>query len=181
MALIHTPPIESLNCPPFNVLATDGKKYSKSDFTNPNGFLVMFICNHCPYVKAIEERLIQLGNFLKDKNFPLVAVSSNDASKYIEDSFENLKKRAQDKKYPFVYLFDEDQSMAKNFGAVCTPDFFLFNGNEELVYRGQLDNSWKEADKVTREDLKNAILSLLEHKPIPTQQTPSMGCSIKWK
>jgi hypothetical protein len=109
-----------------------------------------------------------------------VAVCSNDAKTYSEDSFENLKKRSEDKKYPFPYLYDEDQSMAKSFDAVCTPDFFVFDGSNKLVYRGQLDNSWKDPKLVTHEDLKEAILSLLDGKPLPTRQESSMGCSIKW-
>lgn len=180
MALMHTPPLHNMICPDFSVRATDGKTYSKSDFVNSKGFLVMFICNHCPYVKAIEDRLIVLGEFLKERNFPVIAVCSNDGQSYPEDSFENLKKRSQEKKYPFVYLCDESQSMAKSFDAICTPDFFLFDGNSKLVYRGQLDNSWKDPKLVTHEDLKEAVLALIAGKPISAKQESSMGCSIKW-
>jgi peroxiredoxin len=180
MALTHTPPLHDMTCPDFSVRATDGKIYHKTDFCNPKGFLVMFICNHCPYVKAIEDRLIALGEFLKERNFPVVAVCSNDAQSYPEDSFENLKKRSEEKNYPFPYLFDENQSMAKSFDAVCTPDFFVFDGNQRLAYRGQLDNSWKESSQVTHEALKEAILCLLEGKALVGKQISSMGCSIKW-
>jgi peroxiredoxin len=169
-----------MTCPDFQVKATDGRTYQKSDFANNKGFLVMFICNHCPYVKAIESRLIQLGEFLKERHFPVVAVSSNDAESYPEDSFENLKKCAEEKNYPFPYLYDETQSMAKSFDAVCTPDFFVFNGQNKLVYRGQLDNSWKDAKQVTQEHLKDAVLALINNKPLTEKQIPSMGCSIKW-
>jgi peroxiredoxin len=167
-------------CPDFSVKATDNKIYSKSDFANPKGFLVMFICNHCPYVKAIEDRLITLGLFLKERNFPVVAVCSNDSKSYSEDSFDNLKKRSYEKNYPFPYLHDESQQMAKNFDAVCTPDFFLFDGNSKLVYRGQLDNSWKDPKAVTQENLKEAVLALIAGTPISAKQESSMGCSIKW-
>lgn len=180
MALTHTPPVHDMICPDFEVQATDGIIYRKTDFANTKGFLVMFICNHCPYVKAIEDRLIQLGQFLKELQFPVVAVCSNDAKTYAEDSFENLKKRAEEKNYPFPYLYDESQKMAKDFDAVCTPDFFVFNGQNKLVYRGQLDNSWKDPKQVSEEHLKNAIVALIKGHPISEKQIPSMGCSIKW-
>lgn len=180
MALTYTPPVHDFTCPDFELKATDGKTYRRTDFTNSKGFLVMFICNHCPYVKAIEDRLVQLGQFLKERNFPAVAVCSNDAKTYAEDSFENLKKRAEEKNYPFPYLHDETQSMAKNFDAVCTPDFFVFDGQNKLVYRGQLDNSWKDPNQVTEENLKEAIMALINNQPVPSKQIPSMGCSIKW-
>ena len=182
MALVSTPTDELGNpCPDFNLPATTGKNYSRSDFSLGNPFVILFICNHCPYVKAIEDRLIQLGQDLKRLDIPMVAICSNDALNYPDDSFAALKKRAEDKHYPFPYLHDESQSVAKSFGAVCTPDFFVYNRKSELAYRGRLDDSWKDANKVTRRELWDAVQSLLVTDEFPKSQTPSMGCSIKWK
>lgn len=182
MALTHTPaPDLNFHCPDFSLPAVDGKTYSLSDFRKSEVLAVMFICNHCPYVKAIEDRLIALGNYFQGKSVQVVAICSNDAEGYPEDSFENLKKRWTEKSYSFPYLHDEDQAVAKEFGAVCTPDFFVFDKNRNLQYRGRLDDSWKDATKVTREELKISIETLLSGKSISKEQTPSMGCSIKWR
>lgn len=182
MALTYTPPDElGTPCPDFLLPATDGKTYSLKNITNGFPFVIMFICNHCPYVKAIEDRLITLGHDLKKKNVSLIAISSNDAQTYPDDSFDELKKRAEMKHYPFPYLYDEDQAVAKKFGAVCTPDFFAYNKKSQLAYRGRLDDSWKEPEKVTRRELLQAVESLLVSDEFPKGQTPSMGCSIKWK
>lgn len=181
MALTYTPTnVLGAQCPEFSLPATDGKTYSLSDFKHGNPFVILFICNHCPYVKAIEDRLIQLGNDLKKLNVPMVAICSNDPVSYPDDSFSELKKRAEIKNYPFPYLHDESQSVAKNFGAVCTPDFFVYNRKGELSYRGRLDDSWKDPEKVTRRELLQAVESLLVSDDFPKNQTPSMGCSIKW-
>ncbi len=181
MALLHTPETEKgMPCPEFRLPGVDGKTYSLSDFDRHQPLLVMFICNHCPYVKAIEDRLIQLGrDFLKEK-IQIVAICANDSAAYPEDSFEELKKRSKEKKYPFLYLHDETQQVSKTFGAVCTPDFFLYDSQLKLKYRGRLDDSWKSADLVTRRELFEAALCLRDGKPLP-RETPSMGCSIKWK
>ena len=182
MAITHTPEnfaIES--CPDFYLPATDDQFYSLNHFTNGHPLLVMFICNHCPYVKAIEDRLIELGHDLKKENIFVVSISSNDPARYEEDSFPNMKKRAQEKKYSFPYLYDADQAMAKKFGAVCTPDFFLYDKNLQLRYRGRLDDSWKDSTQVSRRELYTAALDLNSNRPISFKQTPSMGCSIKWK
>lgn len=182
MALTHTPhPDLGKACPDFTLPAVDGKTYSLSDFTQGAPLVVMFICNHCPYVKAIEDRLIQLGTDLKERNIPILAICSNNAENYPEDSFENIKARWLEKKYPFPYLYDESQSVAKSFGAVCTPDFFVYDKNLKLAYRGRLDDSWKDPAQVSRRELFEAVLQLHEGKSVPTEQTPSMGCSIKWK
>ena len=182
MALTYTPALDTqFTCPDFKLPGVDGKTYQRADFQGTDALLVMFICNHCPYVKAIEDRLIQLGHFMKDHKLQMVAICANDAENYPDDSFENLKKRWHDKNYPFPYLYDETQAIAKSFGAVCTPDFFLFNKDLKLQYRGRLDDSWKEAEKVTREELKNAILAQIQNQPISPEQIPSMGCNIKWK
>lgn len=183
MALTYTPenPEFGQPCPDFTLPAVDGNTYSLKDFKNGQPLVVMFICNHCPYVKAIEDRLIQLGADLKALRINVVAICSNDSTKYVEDRFENLQKRAQEKNYSFYYLYDEHQTVAKTFGAVCTPDYFVFDGDLLLQYRGRLDDNWKEADKVTQRELYQAVLDLKNKKPISLKQTPSMGCSIKWK
>lgn len=181
MALTHTPPADlGKKISDFHLLATDGKKYRLQDFQNGKPIVVMFICNHCPYVKAIEDRLIQLGHDLKALDVNVVAICSNDAQNYPEDSYANLKKRAEEKNYPFVYLHDADQSVAKKWGAVCTPDYFVTNGSNEIQYRGRLDDSWKDPQLVTKRELYNAVLQILETNQGPNEQTPSMGCSIKW-
>lgn len=178
MALTYTPENElGTSCPDFSLLATDGKTYSLKDFANGKPLLIMFICNHCPYVKAIESRLITLAHDLKQLGINTVAISSNDPKKHEEDSFENMKK----KNYPFVYLYDEDQIVAKKFGAVCTPDFFVYDAQLSLAYRGRLDDSWKDESKVTKRELFEAMKLLATNQNLIEKQTPSMGCSIKWK
>lgn len=183
MALTYTPehPKFGQPCPDFSLPGVDGKNYSLKDFSNGNPLVIMFICNHCPYVKAIEDRLIQLGHDLIKEQINLVGICSNDESNYQEDNFENLKKRYLEKNYSFTYLHDQNQDVAKNFGAVCTPDYFMFDGDLKLQYRGRLDDNWKEADKVTKRELYDAALELKNKKTISMKQTPSMGCSIKWK
>jgi thiol-disulfide isomerase/thioredoxin len=182
MALTFTPTAElATPCPDFYLPAVDGKNYGLKDFANGKPLLVMFICNHCPYVKAIEDRLITLGQDLKNLGVNVVAICSNDGTEYPEDNFENLKSRAMAKHYPFPYLHDESQAVAKIFGAVCTPDFFVYDGNKVLAYRGRLDDSWKDASKVTSRELFSAVQDLLRNQKIQSRQTPSMGCNIKWK
>lgn len=182
MALTYTPekPEFGQPCPDFTLPGVDGKTYTLKNFSNGQPLLVMFICNHCPYVKAIEGRLIQLGHDLKTENINVVAICSNDENKYAEDNFENLKKRFYEKNYSFYYLHDQDQNVAKKFGAVCTPDYFMFDGDLKLQYRGRLDDNWQDSDKVTKRELYEAALDLKNHQPLK-KQTPSMGCSIKWK
>lgn len=181
MALTFTPfPNMGKNIPDFNLPAVDGKTYSLKDFPANKPLVVMFICNHCPYVQAIENRLIQLGHDLKEQNVPVIGICSNDAKSHPEDSFENLKKRAEEKAYPFIYLHDESQNAARDFGAVCTPDFFVYDKNHKLAYRGRLDDNWKDPNKVTKRELYEAVQTLLQDKEVSDQQTASMGCSIKW-
>ena len=182
MALTYTPEAAlGTKCPDFKLPGVDGRDWSKSDFKNFKAFLVMFICNHCPYVKAIEERLITLGREMKSQGVQIVAISANDAEGYPDDSFENLQKRWREKSYPFPYLYDESQSVAKTFGAVCTPDFFLYDQDFGLAYRGRLDDSWKDATQVKHQELRGAMMALIEGKKPSIDQKPSMGCNIKWK
>ena len=185
MALTYTPePKLNSVCSDFQLLGVDGNTYSLQEFKIKNkafnGILIMFICNHCPYVKAIEDRLITLGHDLKKMDISVVGICSNDPLGYPEDSFENLKARWLEKKYSFIYLHDADQKVARDFGAVCTPDFFLFNSKLELYYRGRLDDSWKDSSQVTQQELLIAAKAMLSGKAPPEKQNPSMGCSIKW-
>ncbi len=180
MALTFTPFAERGNaCPDFTLPATDGKTYSLTDFKNGNPLVVMFICVHCPYVQAIEERLVQLGLDLKKQAVHVLAICSNDATDHPEDSFDGIKQRAQEKSYSFLYLHDETQKVAHSFGAVCTPDFFVYDNELKLAYRGRLDDSWKDAQKVQKRELFDAVQELLKGK-VPAEQAASMGCSIKW-
>lgn len=182
MALTFTPfPDLGNKCPDFTLPAVDGKTYSLEDFSNGQPVVVMFICNHCPYVQAIEDRLIQLGHDLKKQNVNVIAICANDEESHNrEDSFENLQKRAQEKNYPFVYLHDKSQAAAHAFGAVCTPDYFVYDKDLKLAYRGRLDDSWKDAAKVTKRELFDAVQTLLKNEKVSEEQTASMGCSIKW-
>lgn len=182
MALKFTPPGElGSQCPDFNLPGTDNKMHSLANYKHAKALLVMFICNHCPYVLAVQDRLIALSRELMPQGLEIIAISSNDAKKYPADSFEKMQERAKEKNYSFPYLYDESQKVAKDFGAVCTPDFFLYDKNLKLVYRGRLDDSWKDPSQVTRQELKMAALKLLKSEDVPSQQYPSMGCSIKWK
>jgi peroxiredoxin len=165
----------------FDLPATDDKRYTLEKARGPNGLLVMFICNHCPYVKAIRERLIRDCAELNTLGVNAVAISSNDPDDYPEDSFENMQRVARDLKFPFPYLFDESQEVARAYDAVCTPDFFGFNGNLELQYRGRLDASKTAPVANARRDLFEAMKAVAETGRGPADQIPSQGCSIKWK
>ena len=166
----------------FSLPGVDGKTWSLQDCRGENGLLVMFICNHCPYVKAIRDRIVRDARELKALGVNSVAIMSNDPSEYEEDSFDNMKKIAEQFDFPFPYLFDESQQVAKDYGAVCTPDFFGYNADLELQYRGRLDASRKQAaDPDVRRDLFEAMKQVAETGRGPAEQIPSMGCSIKWK
>ena len=166
--------------PEFNLPATDGKNYSPSSFKNSKILIVMFTCNHCPYVQAYEERLINLQKNFKDKSVSFVAINANDEKNYPEDSFENMIKRAKEKGYNFLYLRDKTQEVVKTFGASYTPEVFVFDQNRILQYHGRIDDNWKEPNKVTKQDLKQAIEALLANKPIDTTNTQAIGCTVKW-
>ena len=182
MALTYTEPTTiGTPCPDFRLIALDDKTYSLSDFKMKNGLLLAFICNHCPYVKAVENRLIELASDLGKLDISFVGVCSNDSSEYSEDSFENLKKNWIAKKMKFVYLHDADQTLAKSAGAVCTPDFFLYDKNQKLYYRGRLDDSWKDAQAVQRRELFEIAQKMSRNEPPSCDSKSSMGCSIKWK
>jgi len=165
----------------FNLLGVDGKRYNLAECMGENGLLVMFICNHCPYVKAILHRIIRDVNELNSFGINAVAIMSNNPDEYEEDSFENMKKISDELSFPFLYLIDETQEIAKAYGAVCTPDFFGYNSNLKLQYRGRLDESRKEtAPENVRRDLFEAMKEVAITGQGPKEQIPSMGCSIKW-
>ncbi len=182
MVLLHTPPGE-LGAPAadFNLPGVDGNDHSLASYAAAPVLVVMFICNHCPYVKAVEKRLITLANDPVLREVAFVGISSNDPTNYPEDSFENMAKRAKEKSYPFDYLFDETQETGRAYGAVCTPDFFIFDSDRTLRYRGRLDDSPRNPEAVTRQEMREAILALLNNQPVPEPQNPSLGCSIKWR
>ncbi|MCP5252540.1 MAG: thioredoxin family protein [Burkholderiales bacterium] len=166
----------------FDLLGVDGKRYNLASAKGENGLLVMFICNHCPYVKAIQDRLIRDVNELKQHGVNAIAIMSNDPNDYPEDSFDNMIRIAREWAYPFPYVWDETQEVAKAYGAVCTPDFFGFNSRLELHYRGRLDASRKEAAPPdVRRDLFEGMLEVAMTGKGPKDQTPSIGCSIKWR
>ena len=167
--------------PDFNLPGVDGARYDLARARGENGLLVMFICNHCPYVKSIRERIIRDTLELKAHGINSIAIMSNDPADYEEDSFANMKAIAQQYGYPFPYVIDETQQVAKDYGAVCTPDFFGFNASMELQYRGRLDASRKEAAADAPRDLFNAMLQVARTGQGPREQIASMGCSIKWK
>jgi peroxiredoxin len=183
MALIETPPLEpGMTAPDFRLPATDGRTLTLADVRGPRGFVVMFICNHCPYVQAIRERLVLDARELIDAGIGVVGISSNDALAYPEDSFERMGEVARDWALPFPYLYDEDQSVARAYGAVCTPDFFGFDAAGRLRYRGRLDAAHRgpRPPGMMRE-LVEAMRAIAEGREVPLEQRPSMGCSIKWK
>ena len=167
--------------PDFDLPGVDGKRYRLADVVGPIGLLVMFICNHCPYVKAVRQRIVRDAKELAQHGIHCVAISANDATHFPEDSFENMQRIAVEWDLPFPYLYDESQAVAKTYGAVCTPDFFGFNGQLELQYRGRLDESRKEtAPDNVRRDLFEAMRQVAKTGHGPADQIPSMGCSIKW-
>lgn len=182
MARIETPICDfGRPAPEFSLPGTDGKTYTLRDVRGPNGLLVMFICNHCPYVKAVRDRIIRDAKDIKVYGIGTVAISSNDAKDYPEDSFDNMKQLAAGLKLPFPYLYDESQVVAKTYGAVCTPDFFGYNKDLKLQYRGRLDESRKETVPNARRELFEAMKQIAQTGQGPREQIPSIGCSIKWK
>jgi peroxiredoxin len=176
-------PICDFNAPAidFNLKGVDGKMHNLQDCAGKNGLLVMFICNHCPYVKAVLDRIIRDTRALQKLGLNSVAIMSNNPQEYAEDSFENMQKIAAEADFPFPYLIDTTQNVAKAYGAVCTPDFFGYNGDLKLQYRGRLDASRKEsAPQTVKRDLFEAMQQIAQTTQGPIAQIPSMGCSIKW-
>jgi peroxiredoxin len=165
----------------FDLPGVDGRRHSLASARGPKGLLVMFICNHCPYVKAVIHRILRDAQELATLGIGSIAVMSNDPSDYPEDSWQNMERIARELAFPFPYVLDASQVVAKAYGAVCTPDFFGYNGKLELQYRGRLDESRKEAAPETaRRELFEAMRHVALTGKGPAQQTPGIGCSIKW-
>ena len=182
MVALETPVCEfGLPAIDFDLPGTDDRNWTLETCRGPNGLLVMFICNHCPYVKAVIDRLVRDTNELKEFGVNSVAIMSNDPADYPEDSFENMKAVALDNHFGFPYLIDETQEVAEKYGAVCTPDFFGYNGDLQLQYRGRLDASGvKPASPDVRRELFEGMKRVAQTGRGPAEQIPSMGCSIKW-
>ncbi|MEM9970264.1 MAG: thioredoxin family protein [Pseudomonadota bacterium] len=168
--------------PDFSLPATDGRTVALADAAGPNGLVVAFICNHCPYVLAVIDRISRDAADLAGHGVGFVGICSNDAVTHPDDSFGNMVRMAKERAFPFAYLHDEDQSVARAYDAACTPDFFGFNADLELQYRGRLDASRASAGPTDlRRDLYEAMVQVAETGQGPQEQVPSMGCSIKWK
>ncbi len=183
MPAIETPICDfGWKAPDFTLPATDGRILGYADIAGPNGTLVMFICNHCPFVKAIVDRMIRDARDLQPLGIGVAAICANDAQTYPEDSFDNMKALAERLDFPFPYLHDEAQDVARAYGAMCTPDFFGFDADGGLQYRGRLDASRAQAGPPDlRRDLFEAMRQVAETGEGPREQTPSIGCSIKWR
>jgi len=167
--------------PNFSLRGVDDKTYSLKDFSDKKMLIVIFSCNHCPYVQAYEERIIALQNEFEKDGVKIIAINSNDDVKYPDDSFDEMKKRAAAKRFNFPYLRDETQDIAKAFGATHTPQIFLFDKDRKLKYEGKIDDNWQEPAKVKSAYLKEAILEVLKEKEVSVPETFSIGCTIKWK
>jgi peroxiredoxin len=170
--------------PDFSLPDFDGRVYSLKDFDGARALLVMFICNHCPYVKHIQNELVKFCREYQQKGVAIVAINSNDFNAYPDDSPAKMKEIAKQFNYTFPYLVDETQQVAKAYRAACTPDFFLFDSNRKLVYHGQFDDSRPKMENpppVTGKDLREAVDAILSGRPVPPVQKPSVGCNIKWK
>lgn len=166
--------------PEFNLLATNGKNYSLNSFADKNAVIVIFSCNHCPYVQAYEGRIMEIQrDYAKD--LQIIAISSNEDINYPEDSFENMKARAEMKKFNFPYLHDETQNTAKAFGATHTPEIFLFDKERKLAFHGKIDDNWQDVNSVRSKYLRDALNELLVGKTISVPETFTIGCTIKWK
>ena len=166
--------------PDFSLQGVDGKTYNLADIQGPKGTLIMFICNHCPFVQAIIKPLVADCQELQKQGLGIAAIMSNDTLSYPEDSFENMQIFAQDNAFSFPYLWDKTQEVAKIYDAVCTPDFFGFNNKNELHYRGRYDDSGRFPSENTKKELKIAMEQVIHSGQGPKIQTPSIGCSIKW-
>jgi peroxiredoxin len=173
----------SFNLPIANPASDDqeGMYCSLSDFDEAEVLVVVFMCNHCPYVKHLEDELLDAARDYQDRGVQFVGICSNDPEKYPDDSFERMAERARKKDYPFPYLQDESQEVAKEYGALCTPDFFVYDADRTLVYRGRFDDTRPNQGEPTGEDLRQALDELLEAGEVQIDQKPSMGCNIKWK
>ncbi len=168
--------------PDFCLVDTNGQEVSLSDFPEAQAYLVIFMCNHCPFVRHIRAQLAELASEYQDKGVAIVGINSNDVEEFPEDSPESMADEVSEVGYTFPYLFDETQEVAKGYRAACTPDFFLFDAKRRLVYRGQFDNSRPDNDiPVTGADLRAAMDGVLAGREVPSEQKPGLGCNIKWQ
>ena len=182
MVLLHTPPgAMGTAAADFSLPGVDGNNHALADYADAPVLVIMFICNHCPYVQSVEQRLIDLSKQLAPQGVRFVGINSNDAISYPDDDFDHMKQRAQERGYPFDYLVDESQEVARAYGAVCTPDFFVFDAERKLRYRGRLDDSPRNAAAVRKQEMKEAIEALLAGRAVSEPQNASMGCSLKWR
>lgn len=188
MALIYTQPPSEKElgsvAPNFSLPGVDGRMWSLADFSDKRALVVIFMCNHCPYVIAVQQRINELARHYAARGVGLVGISPNDPVRYPADSLEAMKNRAREQGYVFPYLIDETQEVARAYGAVCTPDPFVFeniSGRFLLRYHGRIDDSWKEPEKVTRQELALALDAILVGRAPDGVQNPAMGCSIKWR
>ncbi len=170
------------SAPSFTLPDPDGGQHSLDSSKSADAYLVMFICNHCPFVKHVAAELAHVGNDYSSRDVAIYAINSNDAEKYPGDDAEAMRHESMNRRYPFPYLIDEDQTVAKQYRAACTPDLYVFDADKKLVYRGQLDSSRpSNGIPVTGSDLRAALEAVLAETAVPADQIPSIGCSIKWK
>ena len=165
----------------FRLPGVDSKTYSLESFSDKNVLVIIFMCNHCPYVKAVLQRLIALQAETAHQEVQLIGINSNDVDRYPDDSMENMQKITKEKGINFPYLLDVSQEMAKTYDAVCTPDIYVYGTERKLLYRGRIDDNWEHEEKVTQRNLKEAVDCIVAGKKIPDKQISSIGCSIKWK
>ncbi len=168
-------------CPDFRLPSVDGKTVARDDFRDRPVLVVLFICNHCPYVQAVEDRIIALGREYGPRGVQLIGICANDPTDYPDDRPERLLARWREKQYGFPYLVDAVQTTARAFDAVCTPDIFVYDRDRKLAYHGRIDDDWQHPAKVTRRELAAALDALLAGGKPSVEQRPSMGCSIKWR
>ncbi len=168
--------------PDFSLPSADGRPVKRDDFKDAHALVVMFVCNHCPFVVHVKDELRKIYENYKDQNVAIVAINSNDTDEYPEDSPENMRQRAEEWGWKFPYLYDETQEVAKAYHAACTPDIFVFDADRKLAYRGQLDSSRpNNGQPVTGADLRRALEAVLAGEMPTSEQIPSIGCNIKWK
>ena len=165
----------------FRLPGVDSKIYSLESFSNKNVLVIIFMCNHCPYVKAVLQRLIALQAETAHQGVQLIGINSNDVDRYPDDSMENMQKITKEKGINFPYLLDVSQEMAKTYDAACTPDIYVYGTERKLLYRGRIDDNWEHEEKVTQRNLKEAVDCIVAGKKVPDKQISSIGCSIKWK